>query len=83
MVTAHRLVIYLTPRRVFDLNPLLLSRRGGLTKKRGFASLGFSLLWINNVKVFKRVWRPSFQNLSLPLGKGKGIQGMGLLNNLI
>jgi len=33
--------------------------------------------------VFKRGVSPSFQNLPLPLNKGKGIQGMGLLDSII
>jgi len=48
--------------------------------KRGFASLRLSLFWVNNVGVLKRGVSPSFQNLPLPLIKGKGIKGMGLPN---
>jgi len=48
---------------------------------RGFASL---LLWVNNAGVSKRGVSPSFQNLPLPLIKGKGTQGIGSPNkNLI
>ena len=39
---------------------------------------GRSLFRVNNVGVFKRGVSPSFQNLPLPLIKGKGIQGIGL-----
>jgi hypothetical protein len=48
--------------------------------KRGEVSLPLSLFWVNNVGVFKRGVSPSFQNLPLPLIKGKGIKGMGLPN---
>jgi len=57
-----------------------LVREGEQYFKRGFASLKISLLWVNNVGVFKRGASPSFQNPPLPLIKGKGIQGIGLPN---
>jgi hypothetical protein len=33
--------------------------------------------------VFKRGGSPSFKNLPLPLDKGKGIKGIGLINRFV
>jgi hypothetical protein len=52
-----------------------LVREGEQYFKRGEASLKISLLWVNNVGVFKRGASPSFQNPPLPLIKGKGDKG--------
>jgi len=56
--------------------------RGRYYIKRGFASLKLSYL-PEILGEFRGALAPLKTNLPLPLGKGKGIQGIGLINNLI
>jgi len=65
--------IYLTPRRVFDLNPPLLQRRGGEKEKRGFAPLGRPYFGIFG-KGIKRGDAP-LRNSSLSPYKGERDKG--------
>jgi len=55
-----------------------LSRRGGLNYIREASSLFDSPCFRAVIREFKRGVSPSFQNLPLPLTKGKGIKGIGL-----
>ena len=50
--------------------------------KRGFASLCLPLVWDSEQGSFRGVLALLFKNYPLPLFKGKGIKGIGLINNL-
>ena len=75
------LFIYLTPRRLFDLCPPLLQRRGGGVGKRGFTHLKHPNLISLERGELKRGEASLIKPFPLPLAR-EGGQGDRLPNNL-